>query len=424
MADKLQWFKEAKYGLFIHWGLYAIPGGQWKGEPAPFGTEWIMKNMKIPLAEYKKLAEEFNPVEFDPYFYVKSAKKWGMKYLVFTAKHHDGFAMYDTKVSDYSIMNTPYGKDIVKQLADACEQEGLIFCLYYSQMQDWEHPDGNGNTWDFDASKQDFKRYFYGKALPQVKELLTNYGRIGMIWFDTPYDMPIELCRELADTVRACQPDCLINGRVGYGLGDFREAADNAIPVLSRDECWESPMTLNHTWGYSHTDNDFKEPSAVIENLVRIVGKGGNLLLNVGPDALGNIPKRSEEILCDVGTWLEKYGKSIFGTTAIPNFPYMLPWGELTYDDNACVLYFHVKKYPIFPYRILLTGLKTKVLSVTLMADGSSLKMSQSYEIARDEHRLYLFLPEKCPDPDDTVVAVQLAGKAEAHLIGESGAPV
>ena len=417
MSDKLSWFREAKYGLFIHWGVYAIPGGEWKGEPSPHGTEWIMKNMRIPVAEYKELAKQFNPVDFDPYFYVRRAKQWGMKYIVFTAKHHDGFAMYDTKVSDFSIMNTPYGKDIVKQLADACAEEGMTFCLYYSQMQDWEHPDGNGNTWDFNKDEQDFKRYFYEKALPQVKELLTNYGRIGMMWFDTPYDMPIELCRELADTVRECQPDCLINGRIGYGLGDFREAADNAIPLLSMDKCWESPMTLNDTWGYSHTDNNFKDVRAVIRNLVRIVGKGGNLVLNVGPDEFGGIPERSDEILCEVGKWLEKNGESIYGTSNIPNFPYMISWGDMTYDEKLEVLYLHVQNYPHFPYRILLTGLKTKAESVTLLGDGTPLKISQSYEIARDEHRLYIFLPEICPDADDTVVAVKLEGKAEVQVI-------
>ena len=417
MSDKLQWFREAKYGLFIHWGLYAIPGGTWKGEPSPHGTEWIMKNMRIPLAEYRKLAKQFNPEGFDPYFYVRRAKQWGMRYIVFTAKHHDGFAMYDTKYSDYSIMNTPYGKDIVKQLAEACEKEGMTFCLYYSQMQDWEHPDGNGNTWDFDPQKQDFRRYFYGKALPQVKELLTNYGKIGMMWFDTPYDMPIELCRELADAVRECQPDCLINGRIGYGLGDFREAADNAIPALSMDKCWESPMTLNETWGYSHTDHNFKDARAVIQNLVRIVGRGGNLVLNVGPDEFGGIPQRSDEILCEVGKWLEGNGKSIYGTSNMPNFPYLIPWGDMTYDEKEAVLYLHVQKYPVFPYRILLTGLKTQAKSVTLLCDGTPLRISQSYEIARDEHRLYIFLPKDCPDTDDTVVVVKLEGKAEVQVI-------
>lgn len=417
MTDKMQWFREVKYGLFIHWGLYAIPGGTWKGEPSPHGTEWIMKNMRIPVAEYKELAKQFNPVNFDPYFYVRRAKEWGMKYIVFTAKHHDGFAMYDTKVSDYSIMNTPYGKDIVRQLADACEKEGMTLCIYYSQMQDWEHPDGNGNTWDYDPKAQDFRRYFYGKALPQVKELLTNYGKIGMMWFDTPYDMPIDLCRELADAVRECQPDCLINGRIGYGLGDFREAADNAIPMLSMDKCWESPMTLNDTWGYSHTDNNFKDVRAVIRNLVRIVGRGGNLVLNVGPDEFGGIPERSDEILCEVGKWLEKNGESIYGTSNIPNFPYMISWGDMTYDEKSAVLYLHVQNYPVFPYRILLTGLKTRAKSVELLTDGTPLRISQSYEIARDEHRLYIFLPEMCPDADDTVVAVKLEGKAEVQTI-------
>ena len=415
--DKLTWFRNAKYGLFIHWGLYAIPGGEWNGKIAPHGTEWIMKNLRIPLADYRKLAGQFNPVEFDPYFYVRRAKEWGMKYLVFTAKHHDGFAMFDTAVSDYSVMHSPYGRDIVRQFADACAEEGLTFCLYYSQMQDWEDPDGNGNTWDYDPAKQDFSRYFYGKVLPQVRELLTNYGRIGMIWFDTPYDMPVPLCRELADTVRACQPDCLINGRVGYGLGDFREAADNAIPLLSRPDPWEAPMTLNHTWGYGRHDTDFKSPALVLENLTRVVGKGGNILLNVGPDELGNIPPRSDEILCAVGDWLRINGESIFGTSPVPDFPYLIPWGELTYNAGTHTLYFHVKHYPGFPYRILLTGLETPVTGVRLLADGRELRFTQSYEPARDEHRLYVFLPEVCPDPDDTVVAVSLGGPVSAQSI-------
>ena len=415
--SKMEWFREAKYGLFIHWGIYSIPGGEWKGQPAPHGSEWIMKNMKIPFAEYKELAKQFNPQSFDPYYYVQNAKKWGMKYLTFTAKHHDGFAMYDSKVSDYNVMNTPYGKDIVRQLADACEKEGLTFCLYYSQMQDWEDPDGNGNNWDFDPAKKDFKRYFYNKCLPQVKELLTNYGKIGMIWFDTPYDMPKDLCEELADTVRECQPDCLINGRIGYGLGDFREVADNTIPVLSRSDVWESPMTMNSSWGYIKRDKSSKSAADVLQNLVRIVGKGGNLLLNLGPDENGLSPKVCTDALDVAGEWLDRYGDSIFGTTNIPNFPYLLTWGDLTYSATRKTLYFHVKKYPEFPYRILLTGLETKVRSVKLMADGSDLKYSQSYEPGRDEHRLYIFLPEVCPDADDTVVAVELEGEATAQSI-------
>lgn len=417
MHDKLKWFRDAKYGLFIHWGLYAIPGGDWNGVHAPHGTEWIMRNLQIPLADYKKLADRFDPVDFDPYFYVRRAKKWGMKYLVVTAKHHDGFALFDTKVSDYSVMHTPYGKDIVRQLADACREEGLIFCVYYSQMQDWEHPDGDGNTWDFPKEKKDFRRYFYGKTLPQVRELLTNYGPIGLIWFDTPYDMPKELCEELADTVRSCQPDCLINGRIGYGLGDYRQAADNLIPLFSRPDAWETPMTLNATWGYSHSDHNFKSPATVIEKLVQVAGKGGNLLLNVGPDEFGKIPEESDRILCDVGEWLRVHGESVYGTSSVPNFPYMLPWGALTYNKESKTLYFHVKKYPRFPFRILLTGLETKVLGATLLSSGEELRIAQSYEPARDEHRFYVYLPEVCPDPDDTVVSVKLEDEATAQTI-------
>ena len=176
-------------------------------------------------------------------------------------------------------------------------------------------------------------------------------------------------------------------------------------------------MTLNDTWGYSHTDNNFKDVRAVIRNLVRIVGKGGNLVLNVGPDEFGVIPKRSDEILCEVGRWLEKNGESIYGTSNIPNFPYMISWGEMTYNDRENILYLHVQDYPKFPYRILLTGLKTKAKSVELLTDGTPLKISQSYEIARDENRLYIFLPEICPDADDTVVAVKLESKAEVQAI-------
>ena len=176
-------------------------------------------------------------------------------------------------------------------------------------------------------------------------------------------------------------------------------------------------MTLNATWGYSHRDHNFKSPATVIENMVQIAGKGGNLLLNVGPDALGNIPEESDHILCEVGKWLRINGESIYRTSNIPNFPYLLRWGDLTYNKEQMTLYFHVKKYPKFPYRILLTGLKTKVESAKLLASGESLKIAQSYEPARDEHRFYVFLPEICPDPDDTVVAVKLSGEAEAQRI-------
>ncbi|MCQ2386014.1 MAG: alpha-L-fucosidase [Clostridia bacterium] len=406
MADT-KWFEEARYGLFIHFGLYAIPGGIWNGVKAPHGTEWIMRNLQIPLKDYRKLADTFNPTAFNAKDIVGKAREFGMKYLVFTAKHHDGYALYDTKVSDYSVMHSPIKRDLVKELADACREAGLVFCLYYSQMQDWEDENGNGNTWDFDPQKQDFSKYFYGKVIPQVKELLTNYGKIGLIWFDTPYDMPEELCKELERTVHTLQKECLINGRIGYRLGDYRQTADNSIPSPPLFFPWESPMTLNHTWGYSQTDDDFKSPSLVISQLVNIAGKGGNLLLNVGPGPDGTIPEKSVSVLKTVGEWLKKNGESIYGTTAAPDMPYLLPWGNITAKDGGKTLYFHVQNYPLFPYRILLTGLENEIEDVTLL-DGTKLKYSKSYEIARDEHRFYVFLPETPPDKEDTVVKVRL----------------
>lgn len=410
MKETIKWFRDAKYGLFIHWGLFAIPGGEWQGEAIPCGSEWIMKNARIPLAEYRQLAERFDPTGFDALAIVRRAKAWGMKYICVTAKHHDGFAMFDTAVSDWSIMHTPYGRDVIRQFADACAAEDMPFCVYYSQYQDWEDPNGFGNTWDFDPTKQDFRKYFYGKALPQVRELLTNYGKIGMIWFDTPYEMPQTLCRELRDTVKACQPDCLINGRIGYGLGDYWQTADNSIPTFSRDEPWETPATLNSSWGYMKRDAAYRSAQSVIEQLVLVAGKGGNLLLNIGPDADGVVPEESCAILDEVGAWLAQYGVSIYGTSAVPDFPYLLGWGNLTWNKEKGRLYFHVRKYPEISKRVLLTGLKTPVRRAVLLSDGRELRWSQSYETARDEHRLYVFLPPECVNSFDTVIAVETEG--------------
>lgn len=406
---RTDWFIKAKYGLFVHFGLYSLLGGLWKGERAPHTAEWIMRNMQIPLAEYRPLAEKFNPVQLNPREIVRRAKAWGMRYVTVTAKHHDGFALYDSQVSSYTVMHTPYGKDIVREFAEACQAEGVIFCVYYSQMQDWEHPHGNGNTWDFQPEKQDFRKYFYEKCIPQVQELLSNYGPIGMIWFDTPYDMPQPLCQELREAVLACQPNCLINGRIGYGLGDYRQMADNAIPHNAYFQPWEVPMTLNGTWGYSSVDHRWETAAGVIERLSRIASKGGNLLLNIGPDGEGRIPPLSLEILDEVGEWLAKNEESIRGTQAIADFPYDIRWGCITYSAEKNRLYFHVKSYPAPNPRLFLIGLESKVSKVYLLADGKELAFSQTYEQARDERRLYIHVPPECPDARDTVVVLELA---------------
>ncbi|MDO5423040.1 MAG: alpha-L-fucosidase [Eubacteriales bacterium] len=404
---EMNWFSDAHYGLFIHWGLYSLMGGVHEGKEIPYGAEWIQKNAGIPLHEYRKLAARFNPVKFDAAEVVRRAKKWGMKYIVFTAKHVDGFAMYDSKVSSYNIMHTPYRQDPLRALADECEKQGLMLGIYYSQNQDWEDPNGWGNELDFPPnSEKDFAKYFHEKALPQVKELLTNYGKVGLMWFDTPYSMPKELCEELRAAVNALQPNCLINGRIGYNLGDYREMADNEIPVLPYEKPWETPMTLNQTWGYSSVDEHWKSPAEVIERLVEVVEKGGNLLLNVGPDGLGNIPEGSCAVLDEVGAWLEKNGESIYGTAGVPAFPYQNRWGHITRKGTR--LYLHVFRYPDFPYEILLCNLRQKVRKVTLLETGEALTFYQSYEIGRNEYRFRVILPEKPERPSwDTVVCAE-----------------
>lgn len=417
--DKMQWFRAAKYGLFIHWGLYAIPAGQWKGETVHHVSEWIMRNAQIPFEEYAALANEFNPVNFDADEYVRLAKEeFGFRYLVFTAKHHDGFAMYDSKCSDYSIMRTPYRKDVVRALADACEKYGMIFCLYYSQLQDWAEPDGFGNFWDFGPEEsKNFRKYLDEKVKPQLRELLTEYGKIGLIWFDTPYEMKKEQCAELADYVRSLQPDCLINGRIGYKLGDYRQMGDCGIPLTAFEGDWETPMTLNDTWGFRLDDERWKQPQEVIHMLADVAGKGGNLLLNIGPDALGNIPEGSVKVLREVGKWLKANGESIYETDRMPDFPYRLNFGMFTYSRARRTLYMHVIRYPEAPYQICVVGLKTRVRRAWLLESGQELRCWQTYETARDEHRLRVVLPEAMPNPLDTVVALEVEGEIETQTL-------
>ena len=284
-AKRLEWFHEAKYGLFIHWGLYAVPAGQWKGRRIPGIGEWIMNRAQIPVKEYEQLARQFNPVKFNADEWVQLAKDAGMKYIVITSKHHDGFALYDSKVSTWDIVDaTPFKRDVLKELAAACAQQGIRLGFYYSQAQDWHEPNGAGNTWDFlaDETKKDFDQYLRDKAEPQVRELLTDYGPVALIWFDTPRLMTTGRAQRFVDLLRSLQPNTLIDGRLGMA-GDYVTTGDNVIPPDVQGEAWEVPATLNHTWGYRTDDHDWKSPQTVIFKLIDIVSKGGNYLLNVGP---------------------------------------------------------------------------------------------------------------------------------------------
>ncbi len=316
---RMKWFREAKFGLFIHWGLYSLPAGEWKGEKISGIGEWIMNYARIPVKEYGQLAGRFNPVKFDAEAWVQMAEDAGMKYIVITSKHHDGFAMYHSQVSKYNIADaTPFQRDPIKELAAACAKHGLKFGFYYSQAQDWHEPNGAGNTWDFGPDNaKDFDQYLRAKAEPQVRELLTGYGPVCLIWFDTPRMMTAERGQRFVDIVRTLQPACLIDGRLGTA-GDYVSTGDNTIPDRDLTGDWETPATLNHTWGFKQDDTDWKSPGEIIFKLVDIASKGGNYLLNVGPTSEGVIPQASQDNLRTVGRWLKTRGVAVYGAGRSP----------------------------------------------------------------------------------------------------------
>lgn len=320
-AARLMWFHEAKYGLFINWGLYSIPAGEWKGQPVEGIGEWIMNRAKIPVKKYEQLAQQFNPSRFNADEWAQLAVDAGMKYLVFDCKHHDGFAMYRSEISPFNVHDaTPWRRDPFKELQAACAKRGIRLCFYYSHAQDWHEPNGAGNDWNFKPDKEkDFDQYLRDKSLPQVRELLTNYGPIHLIWFDTPRLMIPERSKLFADLVRSIQPDTLINSRLGRGdFHDYRSRSDNEIPHTATPGAWETAGTMNDTWGFKANDHNWKTPETILFKLVDIVSKGGNYLLNVGPDAEGFIPQPSQDVLRAVGAWLKVNGEAIYGAGPTP----------------------------------------------------------------------------------------------------------
>jgi alpha-L-fucosidase len=413
-----KWFREGKYGLFIHWGLYAIPAGTWKGEQIRGIGEWIMNRAKIPVKEYEQLAAQFNPVKFNAEEWAQLAKDAGMKYLAITSKHHDGFAMFKSHVSKYNIVDaTPFKRDPLKELQAACARRGIKLCFYYSQAQDWHEANGAGNTWDFGPDdKKDFDQYLRDKALPQTREILTQYGQLGMIWFDTPRLMTQERAEQFTKMVRELQPNCLVNGRLG-GKGDYRSTGDNRIPDQVVPGVWEVPATINDTWGYKSYDNNWKPPAEIVFKLVDIVSKGGNYLLNVGPTAEGVIPQPSVDILRKVGQWLKVNGESIYGASPTPFGAEFGKVNEMKKDQRGQPvfeqakdwratakpgrLYIHLFNYP---KEFTLDGVKGKVTKAYLLADPQrkGLKFTQA------DGKLVLQLPEKAPSDLASVIRLEL----------------
>jgi len=396
--SRLDWWREAKFGMFIHWGLYAIPAGEWEGKPVPDIGEWIMCFARIPVADYEPLARQFNPTRFDAAAWVSLAKQAGQKYIVITSKHHDGFCLFGSKLTDYDIVDaTPFGRDPLKELAVECRKQGIKLGFYYSQTQDWHHPHGHGNDWDYVEEEKNFAGYIENYVKPQVRELLTNYGPIAIIWFDTPMRITEEQSQSLLELCHQLQPDCLVSGRLGNALGDYGCTADNLIPTRAVSADWESPTTMNETWGFKKHDHDWKSSTTLIRKLVDIVSKGGNFLLNVGPKADGTIPQPSVDRLRAIGEWLQVNGEAVYGTE--PGPIQGESWCRSMIKGDK--LYLHVFEWPS-DGKIAIDCPGLTVTHAYLLGDpsGSALPVTSS------AGRVEVVGPDSAPDPSDTVVVL------------------
>jgi len=411
---KMQWWREARFGMFIHWGLYAEPAGEWKGERIPGISEWIMARAKIPVKEYEKLAETFNPQKYNAEYWVKLAKFAGMKYIVITSKHHDGFAMFHSKASKYNIVDaTPFDRDPLKELADECKKQGIRLGFYYSQAQDWHEPGGTyfnieeGKPhWDPDLKREPLMNYINGKAVPQVKEILENYGGLDILWWDTPRGMTEEAAQALQDVVDD-YPSLITNNRLYRPWpGDF-STPEQHVPPTGLDYDWEVCMTMNTSWGYKWYDENWKSTKDLIRMLVDIASKGGNLLLNVGPTAEGEFPKASIERLKEIGQWMQQNSESIYGTSASPFFK--LPWGRCTTKKvkGNTRFYLHVFNWPKDGV-LKVPGFEANVRDVYLLSNPE-----QRFAWKFEDGDLQIHAPAVIFDEINTVIVVKTKGNFE-----------
>ncbi len=404
-AERGAWFAADRFGLFIHWGLYSQAAGEWGGKRWFGISEWLMRRARIPVDQYAGLAGQFNPVEFDADEWVRLAREAGMRYIIITTKHHDGFAMFSSSASAFNICEaTPFARDPIAELADACHRGGIRLGFYYSQFQDWHEPDGAGNDWNF-PERGDFGRYLREKALPQIEELLTRYGPVAMIWFDTPGTISAEDSQALYQRVRDLQPGCLVNSRIGNGYGDYATLGDQEVPLVAPDGLWESIDTHNDTWGFATADHDWKSTKEVVGRLIRIASMGGNYVLNVGPDGRGAIPQASAKMLRRAGEWLKRNGTSIFGTVrgAIP----LHAWGCST--SRPGIHYLHILNWPEDD-TLWVAGVGDQVKSVRELTTGAVLPHHL------DQGKLIIALPRELRDPIATVIEIAAERVAAATV--------
>lgn len=413
---RMGWWRDARFGMFIHWGVYSVPAGEYKGQRIDRIGEWIMHELRIPEKEYREFAKGFNPVKYDPDAWAQLAKDAGMKYIVITSKHHDGFALFPSDATEWDIADaSPYGKDLIGPLAKAAHDKGLKFGLYYSQAQDWNHPGGAkakpkddgrnaGKPAEWDAAQAgSFDDYLTQIAIPQTKEILDHYNP-DVLWWDTPVEMNKARAERFLP-ILAAHPNLIVNNRLvrPEPKGDF-DTPEQRIPGTGIKGDWETCMTMNKTWGYKSFDHDWKSVKTLLTNLIDIASKGGNYLLNIGPKPDGTIPQESIDRLHAIGKWMKVNGDAIYGTTASP-----VPrpeWGRITkkVKDGNTTLYLHVFDWPTD--RRLPVGVGNEVVECSLLADSS-----RKFDVDRSDDGLTVNLTGSPPDEIASVVVLKIKGE-------------
>lgn len=411
--SKTSLFDDGNYSMFIHWGIYSNIGNLWKDTTYYGISEWIQNsNMaNIPVEEYMAEAMNFNPVNFDAKAIARLAKDAGMKYIIITSKHHDGFAMYESKSNDFNIVKaSPFGRDPMKELAQACREEGLGFGFYYSHNQDWTFPGGNGGPKKTKEGKEvGFDYYFKEKCLPQVKEITTEYGDIAIVWFDTPGKMEKKYVEELIEVVNNNQPNALISGRAGHGLGDYVSLGDMNIPIENAEGLWETVDVTNDSWGYAWYDQNWKSPKRILTNVISTVGRGGTYMMNVGPAPDGSVPVQAQKALRISGAWIHRYPQVIYGSDPSP-WGHKLPWGDVTVSGsklNLCVY-----DWPL-DGELFLPGFHSEIKSAKLWVGG----VKKDLEITRANGWVTFGLPVKRPEKLVSVIEVEVEGKISVEKI-------